>query len=195
MFFDQINTPANLPIYIFMHLVNRKLLGRLYHTLRARLFFLLYNKAFLLNLRNVTQLDERQVTLWSLIHTAKHIVTWCICVTACFELEFSCCVSCYTAVYPALHPSSPACKWELGLTDELQIQCGPKCTHAICDNLSQGTLLLKGTKTNSPSMLMPKAYHFLWFLCYILVQFPPYSRRTVWNIRQEAVWGHVFPIT
>ena len=31
---------------------------------------------------------------------------------------------------------------------------------------------------------MPKVYGFLWWLCYILVQFPPYSRVQDWNISQ-----------
>jgi len=34
-------------------------------------------------------------------------------------------------------------------------------TDAIRDNWSQDTLLLKGTKTNCPYMLMPKVYGFL----------------------------------
>ena len=31
---------------------------------------------------------------------------------------------------------------------------------------------------------MPKVYGFLWCLCYILVQFPPYSRLQDWNVSQ-----------
>ena len=189
MIFGQINAPATLPIYVLMHLVNSKFLGRLYCTLPARQFFLmLHNEAFFLNLRNVTQRAGKPHS-----HHKAYCYMMYICVTACFVLEFSCCVSCSPAVYPALHPSLPASKWELGLTDKLQIQCGPECTPR--DNLSHGTLLLKGTKTNCLSMLMPKVYGFLWCLCYIFVQFLPYSRRTVWNIRQEAVWGHDFPVT
>jgi len=35
MFLVQINAPGTLPIYILMHLVNSKFLGRLYSTLPA----------------------------------------------------------------------------------------------------------------------------------------------------------------
>jgi len=79
MFFGKINAPATLPIYVIMHLVNSKFLGWLYTSSRRLFFLMLYNKAFLLLLRNVTQSrPAEKITLWSLIHTAKHTVTWCI---------------------------------------------------------------------------------------------------------------------
>jgi len=127
---------------------------------------------------------QKKITLWSLIHTTKHTVTWCICM--CYGLlRIRIHLLCILLSIPLRWPVNENLRSRL--TDELQIQCGPECTHAIRDNLSQDTLLLKGTKTNCLSMLMPKVYHFLWCLCYILVQFPPYSRWTVWNIRQEAM--------
>jgi len=49
---------------------------------------------------------------------------------------------------------------ERGLTDKLQMQWSQN-TDVIRDNLLQDALLLKGTKTNCPYMLMPKVYGFL----------------------------------
>ena len=63
MFFGQMNAPATLPIYVLMHLVNSKFLSRLYCTLRAvAFFFMLYNEAFILLLRNVTA-GQKEITL------------------------------------------------------------------------------------------------------------------------------------
>ena len=100
----------------------------------------------------------------------------CICITACFVLEFSRCVSHSATLSPN------------GMTS-----CGDRCetvvvwnqnTDAICDYRPQNTLLLKGARTNCLYMLMPKVCGFLWCLCYILVQFPLYSRVQDWNMRQ-----------
>jgi hypothetical protein len=68
--------------------------------------------------------------------------------------------------------------WERGLTDKLQTQFWPECSDALGDKISQTILVLKGTKTNCPYVLMSTLYHFFWCLFCILAQFPPYSRRT-----------------
>jgi len=59
--------------------MNSKFLGRLYCILPAvACFFMLYNEAFLLLIKNVTHTGQKKLTLWSLMHTTKHTVTWCI---------------------------------------------------------------------------------------------------------------------
>ena len=186
MFFGQINAPATLPIYVLMHFVNSKFLGRLYCTLPAITCFLNAIQRSL-SFASEDRPEENNIVR---PHWHRKAYWMYICVTACFVLEFSCCVS-------RSPPFSPASNENLRMwvDRQTQMQCGSECTYAIRNNLSQGTLLLKGTKTYCPYMQMSKVYGFLWCLCYILVQFPRYSRRTVWNIRQEAVWGHVFPIT
>ena len=93
MFFGQINAPATLPIYVLMHLLNSKFLGRLYCTLPLVAFlFMLHNKAFLLNEERDRNLEEN-----SIVKPHSHRKAYCymiyICVTACFVLEFSWCVS------------------------------------------------------------------------------------------------------
>jgi len=93
MFFGQINAPATLPIYVLMHLVNSKFLGRLYCTLPpVSFFFMLFNEAFLLNEERDCRLEEN-----SIVKHHSHRKAYCymmyVCVMACFILEFSCCVS------------------------------------------------------------------------------------------------------
>ena len=111
-------------------------------------------------------------------HSRRHALCYIkyICVRACFVLEFSCCVS----------RSRPLARNDIlcVLRDTLQLRCWNQNTDAIRDYRSQDTLLLKRARINCPYMLMPKVYGFLWCLCYILVQFPPYSRGQDWNVSQ-----------
>jgi hypothetical protein len=51
---------------------------------------------------------------------------------------------------------------------------------------SQDILLLKGTKYHLSLYDKMQMLNFLKCQCYISVQFPPYSRRMVWNLRQTG---------
>ena len=102
MFFDQINAPATLRIYVLMHLVNSKFLGRLYRALRARLFF------FYAIQQSLSFEEERHSgrEASNIVKPHSHHKAYCymmyMCVTACFILEFSCCVSCSPSLYAGL---------------------------------------------------------------------------------------------
>ena len=186
MFFGQINVPASLPIHVLIHLVNSKFLGWLYLPLPARQFFYVYNVACFQSLELLRGRRGKEHSEASFTHKAYSYMMY-ICVTACFLFEFSCCVS-------SLH-SLQACKWERGLRDKLQINCGRECTHAIRKKMSQATLLLKGTKTNCPSMLMLKGYHF--FCCLLhLSLFPALFQTDLFEIlNRKPCEGTFFPIT
>ena len=96
MFFGQINTPATLPIYVLMHLVNRKFLGRLYCTLPAVAYFF-YPIQWSLSFASEEH-DTHQPKENNIVKPHSHRKAYCdmmyICVMACFILEFSCCISC-----------------------------------------------------------------------------------------------------
>jgi len=78
MFFGQINAPVTLPIYVHMHLMNRKFLGRLYNS-PCRLFVCMqFNWSLSSPPETWDRVGKQKITLWSLIHTAKLTVTWCI---------------------------------------------------------------------------------------------------------------------
>ena len=79
MFYGQINAPATLPIYVLMHLVNSKFLRRLLYTSSRRLFFFnAIQRSLFFDSEEHDTAGQSKITLWSLIHTAKHTFTWCI---------------------------------------------------------------------------------------------------------------------
>jgi hypothetical protein len=164
MFFGQINAPATLSIYVRIHHMNSKFLGRLY-TSPCRLFvFMQYNWRLSSPTEMWDRVGQQKITLWSLIHTAKLTVRWSIYVWR--RVSYSN----FLAVYPTRQPGIRT--WaDRQAADAVWSQN----TDAIYDYRSQDTLLINGTRTNCPYMLMPKVYGFLLWLCYILVQFPPYS--------------------
>ena len=97
MFCGQNHAPATVPIFVHITLMNNKFLASLFYS-KPRTFFLCQaTDAFHFFLKKLATLfvdyfdysfkREASFTLPSVA------VTWSIFVTACFELEFSCCVS------------------------------------------------------------------------------------------------------
>ena len=135
--------------------MNSKFLATLFRCRRRLFFSYAYTtEAFIFLLRIM-------LLIWPVIHSTvkPHSLphTCCyrmyICVTACFVLEFSCCVS-------RSAPLSPNGMTSCGDRYET-VAVWSQNTDAICDYRPQDTLLLKGARTNCLYMLMPKVYGFV----------------------------------
>ena len=120
--FGQINIPANLPIYVLMHLVNSKFLGRLYHKLPAVTCLFNAIQQSLLLLRNVTHSrPEENNTVKPHSHRKALLHDVYMCNALLRVRIFLLCIPLST---PFRRPVMRT--WERGLTDKLQKQLGAK---------------------------------------------------------------------
>ena len=153
-----------------MRLMNSKFLGRLYTSRVACLFLCNTTAAFLLLLRKVRQSASRKLYCEASFTPPSLLLHEVFTCDGLLRIRIF--LLCILLSTPFRRPVNENLRTWVGrqTADAVWSQN----TDAIRDNWSQDTLLLKGTKTNCLYMLMSKVYGFL---CYIFVQFPPYSRR------------------